>query len=143
MVPINISCHFSRHNFLLHGTLKNCTVVSVIHFYIKLHHFEKYPFLFLKRPSSGFIFSCIGIKNSLILQFWKVIWFWLQYEHSSVSILKPVIGCFLNSVLKIPFFTRPPNVFYTLSEKLTAIKVDAIISGSSLDLLWFLLHFTN
>ena len=26
MVPIKISCHLSRHNFLLHSNLKNCTV---------------------------------------------------------------------------------------------------------------------
>jgi len=29
MIPIKISCHLSRHNFLLRGALKNCTVIWI------------------------------------------------------------------------------------------------------------------
>ena len=124
--------------------------------------------------ASSTAFGCT--KNLASLPFQAPVFFGLllEYEHSSVSILKPVIDCFLNlsltcmksiSIFKlwnkvavnwqktfgkfsskdyitqtkkfsIPFLkivTRPPIVFYTLSEKLTAIKVDAIISASSLD----------
>ena len=36
MVPIKISCHLSRHNFLLHSTLKNYTVIPLFFLYFAL-----------------------------------------------------------------------------------------------------------